>query len=242
MIGRAGTSGPARGSWAHDRPGTIPSAKGAAREQGVSCMVAAGAQPGRLATRRYRVRSPRAGASRGVHAGPWHPGGTGEAECQSFIVWPSRQPPQWRFAACGTGLAPAAGRRRGTGRARAAILHRQIPQELHYRVRPFRRNGDVNPYGVAVVARSQGSCSSGQRPGQQLQQQGNLQGTGTTIVQVSPAGRLTHVRPDQRQAPAGHLPGRVGLTTALTILHGGWVVVGSLPTTTAWPPRRRLAA
>ena len=42
---------------------------------------------------------------------------------------------------------------------------------------------------------------------------------------------MTHVRPDQRQAPARACPGGIGLTTALSILHGGWVVVGSLPTT-----------
>ena len=61
----------------------------------------------------------------------------------------------------------------------------------------------------------------------------NVQGTGTTIVQVSPAGQTT-LFADVAKLPAGMAcPGGVGLTTALGILPGGWVVVGSLPTTTS---------
>jgi hypothetical protein len=54
----------------------------------------------------------------------------------------------------------------------------------------------------------------------------NVQGTGTTIVQVSPGGKATlfaHVT--DRACPGG-----VGLTTALVALRSGWVIVGSLPT------------
>ena len=56
-----------------------------------------------------------------------------------------------------------------------------------------------------------------------------MQGTGTTIVQVTPSGRTAAVR----RGSAGHLPGcpgGVGLTTALRVLRSGWVIVGSLPT------------
>ena len=57
-----------------------------------------------------------------------------------------------------------------------------------------------------------------------------MQGTGTTIVQVSPAGK-TSVFASIAALPAGQTcPGGIGLTTALGILPGGWVVVGSLPT------------
>ena len=60
----------------------------------------------------------------------------------------------------------------------------------------------------------------------------NVQGTGSTIVQVSPAGQ-TSLFANVARLPAGMTcPGGVGLTTALGILPGGWVVVGSLPTTT----------
>ena len=58
----------------------------------------------------------------------------------------------------------------------------------------------------------------------------NLQGTGTTIVQVSPKGKLSHFAKINAAKLPGKCPGGVGLTTALTILRGGWVVVGSLPT------------
>ncbi len=58
-----------------------------------------------------------------------------------------------------------------------------------------------------------------------------MQGTGTTLVAVSPAGK-TSVFANISALPAGQsCPGGIGLTTALGILPGGWVVVGSLPTT-----------
>jgi hypothetical protein len=50
-------------------------------------------------------------------------------------------------------------------------------------------------------------------------------------VQVSPAGKSS-VFASISALPAGQTcPGGIGLTTALGILPGGWVVVGSLPTT-----------
>jgi hypothetical protein len=58
----------------------------------------------------------------------------------------------------------------------------------------------------------------------------NLQGTGTTIVQVSPKGKLSVFAKINAAKLPGKCPGGVGLTTALTILRDGWVVVGSLPT------------
>jgi hypothetical protein len=49
-------------------------------------------------------------------------------------------------------------------------------------------------------------------------------------VQVSPAGKTT-LFANVSALPAGqNCPGGIGLTTALGILPGGWVVVGSLPT------------
>jgi len=91
-------------------------------------------------------------------------------------------------------------------------------------------NGDVNPYGVVVVRNSKGKLHAGQLLVSNFNDKSNSQGTGTTIVEISPSGHrsvFAHLR-------AGHLPGRcpggVGLTTALDILPGGYVVVGSLPT------------
>jgi predicted lipoprotein with Yx(FWY)xxD motif len=59
----------------------------------------------------------------------------------------------------------------------------------------------------------------------------NGQGTGTTIVQISPAGKTSLFATVNAKTLPGPCPGGVGLTTALNILPGGYVVVGSLPTT-----------
>jgi len=91
-------------------------------------------------------------------------------------------------------------------------------------------NGDVNPYGVAVVAASGGRLTAGDILVSNFNDKANVQGTGTTIVQVSPAGK-TSVFANISALPAGQTcPGGIGLNTALAILPGGWVVVGSLPT------------
>jgi hypothetical protein len=92
-------------------------------------------------------------------------------------------------------------------------------------------DGDVNPYGVAAVPASAGKLTAGNILVSNYNDKANVQGTGTTIVQVSPAGRST-LFADIAGLPAGMAcPGGIGLTTALGILPGGWVVVGSLPTT-----------
>jgi hypothetical protein len=93
-------------------------------------------------------------------------------------------------------------------------------------------NGDVNPYGVAVIPSSGGRLTAGGILVSNFNDKANVQGTGTTIVEVSPAGQ-TSVFANIAKLPAGQAcPGGIGLTTALGILPGGWVVVGSLPTTT----------
>jgi hypothetical protein len=91
-------------------------------------------------------------------------------------------------------------------------------------------NGDVNPYGVAVVPRSIGSLVKGDVLVSNFNNSKNLQGTGTTIAQVTPGGQRTVFAHIRRSNLPGPCPGGVGLTTALDILPGGWVVVGSLPT------------
>jgi hypothetical protein len=87
-------------------------------------------------------------------------------------------------------------------------------------------NGDVNPYGVAVIPRSTGDLHQGNVLVSNFNNKANAQGTGTTIVQVSPAGKATLFA----QVTDKACPGGVGLTTALVALSSGWVVVGSLPT------------
>jgi hypothetical protein len=91
-------------------------------------------------------------------------------------------------------------------------------------------NGDVNPYGTVLVTRTQGSLVSGNVLISNFNNSKNLQGTGTTIVQVSPKGKLSVFAQINPAKLPGKCPGGVGLTTALDILRDGWVVVGSLPT------------
>ena len=91
-------------------------------------------------------------------------------------------------------------------------------------------NGDVNPYGTVLVTKSQGAEVKGNVLISNFNNKKNFQGTGTTIVQVSPEGKLSVFAHIKAAKLPGKCPGGVGLTTALTILRGGWVVVGSLPT------------
>ena len=90
-------------------------------------------------------------------------------------------------------------------------------------------NGDINPYGVAVIAHSTGNLVAGNVLVSNFNNSANAQGTGSTIVQVTPGGAVSlfaHI-----SLPGSACPGGVGLTTALGVLQRGWVIVGSLPTT-----------
>jgi hypothetical protein len=92
-------------------------------------------------------------------------------------------------------------------------------------------NGDVNPYGLAVVGSTVGSLKAGDYLVSNFNAKSNNQGTGTTIVQLTPSGKLSLFATLDAKTLPGSCPGGVGLTTALSILPGGYVVVGSLPTT-----------
>ena len=91
--------------------------------------------------------------------------------------------------------------------------------------------GDVNPYGVARIPRSSGSLVEGNILVSNFNNSANLQGTGTTIVQIAPDGTASLFTQIDATTLPGPCPGGVGLTTALVVLRARWVVVGSLPTT-----------
>jgi hypothetical protein len=91
-------------------------------------------------------------------------------------------------------------------------------------------NGDVNPYGTVVVQHSQGLLHRGDVLVSNFNNSANQQGTGSTIVEVSPSGVVTQFAQINAASLPGACPGGVGLTTALTVLSSGWVIVGSLPT------------
>ena len=89
--------------------------------------------------------------------------------------------------------------------------------------------GDVNPYGIVRIDRSVGNLVHGNILISNFNNGSNLQGTGTTIVQITPQGAFSEFAHIEGKLP-GACPGGVGLTTALAVLVKGWVIVGSLPT------------
>ncbi|HLJ07541.1 MAG TPA: hypothetical protein VKX24_03335 [Acidimicrobiia bacterium] len=91
------------------------------------------------------------------------------------------------------------------------------------------KNGDVNPYGIAVVPASKGDLTAGDVLVSNFNAKSNRQGTGTTIVEISPGGKVKLFARLAPASPAGACPGGVGLTTALVALRSGYVVAGSLP-------------
>lgn len=100
-------------------------------------------------------------------------------------------------------------------------------------------NGDQNPYGIAVVPRSMGLLRKGDVLVSNFNNGKNLAGLGSTIVDFS-AGGTSHLfaQISAQQLP-GSCPGGVGLTTALTVLQRGYVIVGSLPTSDGTPNTAR---
>ncbi len=85
-------------------------------------------------------------------------------------------------------------------------------------------NGDVNPYGVAFVPAnfpSGGSISAGNVLVSNFNSNSGQEGTGTTIVSISPTGQQTLFA----TSPL------IGLSTALGVFSRGFVIVGNLPVT-----------
>ncbi len=118
------------------------------------------------------------------------------------------------------GLPALAEHKRGTGPETISVVASTVPA-----------NGDVNPYGIAVVRLSKGSLVAGNILVSNFNNSANLQGTGTTIVQITPSGTTTVFAQINAASLPGPCPGGIGLTTALSMLRSGWVIVGSLPTT-----------
>lgn len=85
-------------------------------------------------------------------------------------------------------------------------------------------NGDVNPYGVAFVPKGfpkHGSLQQGDILVSNFNNSMNQQGTGSTIVRIR----------NGQQSVFYQAPQQVGLSTALSILKSGFVIVGSVPGT-----------
>jgi hypothetical protein len=88
-------------------------------------------------------------------------------------------------------------------------------------------NGDVNPYGVAFVpaaAPTDGMLQHNNILVANFNNSSNLQGTGTTIVQITPQGQNSLFFTSAQS-------GQTGLSAALGILSNGIVIVGFTPST-----------
>lgn len=107
-----------------------------------------------------------------------------------------------------------------------APLLPNLPDTVQQIVPTGGSNGDVNPYGVAFVPQDfqgGGLLAPGDILVSNFNDSDNVQGTGSTIVKITPDGQQSTFF----QGPTG-----LGLTTALGILPQGFVLVGSTPATT----------
>jgi hypothetical protein len=91
-------------------------------------------------------------------------------------------------------------------------------------------NGDQNPYALFIAPVSAGKINQGDILVTNFNNTANLQGTGSTIVAISPETKaLQTVAAIPRTLPG--CPGGIGLSTALVMLKSGWLIVGSAPST-----------
>ena len=89
-------------------------------------------------------------------------------------------------------------------------------------------NGDQNPYAIVVAPVSSGTVKQGDVLVGNFNNSANLQGTGSTIINYHPDSKemtvFATVPRDLKNCPGG-----IGLSTAMTMLKSGWVIVGSTP-------------
>jgi hypothetical protein len=91
-------------------------------------------------------------------------------------------------------------------------------------------NGDLNPYGVVVVPTSAGALRAGNILVSNFNARSNNQGTGDDDRRDQPRREEEALRDGQGERARRRVSGWGRLDTALAILPGGYVVVGSLPT------------
>ncbi len=89
-------------------------------------------------------------------------------------------------------------------------------------------NGDQNPYAIVVAPVSAGTIKQNDVLVDNFNNSANLQGTGSTIVDYHPdTKQMSLFATIPRELPS--CPGGMGLSTAMTMLKSGWVIVGSTP-------------
>jgi hypothetical protein len=89
-------------------------------------------------------------------------------------------------------------------------------------------NGDQNPYAIVVASVSIGKVQKEDVLIDNFNNISNLQGLGTTIVDYNPTTKKTTLFAQVPRNLQG-CPGGVGMSTAMTMLKSGWVIVGSTP-------------
>src|SRR5215469_1062239 len=124
----------------------------------------------------------------------------------------------------------------GVMSAQPALAGKTVEPFIPVQTSTIPTNGDVNPYGVSFVP--QGFPNGGKTAaGDVLVSNFNagpapgVQGTGTTIVSVTPTGAQTTFF--QGTPP-------LGLTTALNVLKKGFVLVGNVPNNMGTPEQGSL--
>jgi len=133
----------------------------------------------------------------------------------------------WRRALCAGALAATLAPCAAAGAAQPASFLDGIRRQTTL-TSTVPENGDQNPYAIVVAPVSAGVIQKGDVLITNFNNNGNLQGLGTTIVAYNPATKkLTTFASLPRNL--AKCPGGVGLTTAMTMLKSGWVIVGSAP-------------
>jgi uncharacterized protein (TIGR03118 family) len=106
-----------------------------------------------------------------------------------------------------------------------ASIVKNIAKATEQTVSTSPANGDGNPYGAVFVPQGFQGTGGVLQPGDLLvsnfNDSGGVQGTGTTIVTITPEGQQSVFF----QGQTG-----LGLTTALSVLKSGYVIVGNVPT------------
>ena len=127
------------------------------------------------------------------------------------------------------GVRPSACRG-GAGAIQWILVYRPLPPSQDHCVDGAgqRRRQPVRHRGRSGTARA--TCSAGSVLISNFNNKKNLQGTGTDHrpdhARAASSSVFAKINADTLPGPC---PGGVGLTTALAVLRGGWVVVGSLP-------------
>ena len=131
----------------------------------------------------------------------------------------------WRrllLALCGTGVA--------LGAVHAAYAQEPLLPPPAVTSTTIPANGDLNPYGVVFVPDgfpSFGNIAPGDLLVSNFNNAQNVQGTGTTIVKIVPGAKQAATFAQLHATPRSP----IGLTMALGVLRGGFVLVGNTPTT-----------